>query len=369
MVLTCLRSTVSVRSGGFYPLDLQCPLLTNRTGMSRLTRERRWPCRIERLCWFYLHCYAAFVIRRRTMNTGIWIGSGLLAASLWVVHRGMNAMLAEEGRRSVSPFTEKLLRPPGESLRLKIDEIRESMMDTGIALTLGMVIPAFAALPSWSASPAVNVVIWMAFAAGGYGLAIFQWPKLKRLRKELRDYRLGFDGERYVAAELDLLISRGYRVFHDFIVNWKPGGNATDFNIDHVAVGPEGVFVFETKARRKPLDSGNGGKQYKVSFDGKTLHFPTYSTAEPLEQATRNAKLLLDWLSKTAKPGLFVTPVVVIPGWWVDAGDNRLWSSVQPIKDLADRVPKLAKGRRLSEEEVMLIARRIEEHCRNVEGA
>lgn len=225
-------------------------------------------------------------------------------------------MLAKEKKRSVSPFTEKLLRPPGESLRLKIDEIHMSMMDTGLALAIGLVIPAFAAIPSWCKLPAANLVIWMIIAGGGYGLAAGQWIKLKRLRKELRNHRLGFDGERYVAAELDPLVARGYRVFHDFVVNWRPGGDSTDFNIDHVAVGPDGVFAFETKARRKPLDSENGGsKRFKVRFDGKTLHFPGYPTTEPIEQAKRNATTLQDWLSQTTKSGFVVRPIVVIPGW------------------------------------------------------
>ena len=137
------------------------------------------------------------------MNTGIWIGGGLMMTALWVLHHGMNAMFAEEKNRSASPFTEKLLRPPGESLRLKIDEIRMSIMDTGLALAIGLVIPAFAAMPTWNNSWTVNVVIWTVFAGGGYGLAIGQWRKLRRLRKLLRNHRLGFDGERYVAAELE----------------------------------------------------------------------------------------------------------------------------------------------------------------------
>lgn len=304
------------------------------------------------------------------MNIGIWIGGGLMVTALWALHHGMNAMLAEEKRRSASPFTEKLLRPPGESLRLKIEEIRMSMMDTGMVLAIGLVIPAFAAMPTWNNSWIVRIMNWMVFAGAGYGMAIGQWRKLKRLRNDLRSYQLGFDGERYVAAELDPLIARGYRVFHDFVVNWKPGGDASDFNIDHVAVGPDGVFVFETKARRKPLDSANGGKkQYKVRFDGKTLHFPEYATAEPIEQAKRNAKTLQDWLSQTTIPGLVVRPVVVIPGWWIETEDDRARSGVQRAKGLADRVPALARGRRLSNDEIKQIAGRMEAHCRNVEGA
>lgn len=159
-------------------------------------------------------------------------------------------------------------------------------------------------------------------------------------------------------------------MFHDFVVDWKPGGEATDVNIDHIAVGPDGIFAFETKVRRKPLDQGKGGeKQYKVGFDGKKLHFPGYSTAGPIDQAKSNARTLQDWLNGTVASPVSVRPVVVIPGWWLEVGDDWLRSGVQRAKGLADRVPGLGRGRRLTAEEVRQIAGRLEAHCRNVEGA
>lgn len=81
------------------------------------------------------------------------------------------------------------------------------------------------------------------------GLSIFNtytyWKRLRKLRTEIRNHRLGYDGERYVAAELNGLMRVGWRVYHDFIVDDKPGGEGTNFNIDHVAVCERGVFVFD----------------------------------------------------------------------------------------------------------------------------
>lgn len=121
-------------------------------------------------------------------------------------------MFAEEKARSRSPFKEKLLRPAGESLRLKIEEIRDEFMETGFVL------------------------------AACYGAAFRQWKKLKTLTNDLRNYRLGFDGERYVAEKLGALTELGYRVFHDFICDMKPGGDATDFNFDHIVIGTNGIY-------------------------------------------------------------------------------------------------------------------------------
>ena len=89
-------------------------------------------------------------------------------------------------------------------------------------------------------------------------------------------------------------------------------------NIDHVVVGPPGVFAIETKYRRKLSKEKEG---YIVDYDGRMLHFGRKKTVKPLEQARRQAQELEKLISK-----LFavkrVVPVVVFPGWFVK-GDNK----------------------------------------------
>jgi hypothetical protein len=65
-----------------------------------------------------------------------------------------------------------------------------------------------------------------------------------RLEDQMRTWRFGMRGEQAVAEALTdrSLAAAGYVAFHDL-----PGDGK--WNIDHVVVGPAGVFVLETKAR------------------------------------------------------------------------------------------------------------------------
>jgi hypothetical protein len=56
-----------------------------------------------------------------------------------------------------------------------------------------------------------------------------------------RAWRVGAQGERWVAEHLDKLVKRGWTVVHDVSVGER------DANIDHVVVGPGGVFTVNTK--------------------------------------------------------------------------------------------------------------------------
>src|ERR1051326_331627 len=66
-----------------------------------------------------------------------------------------------------------------------------------------------------------------------------------RLFPIARRFNRGERGERHVADVLEELRSNGYRPIHDIV--------GDGFNVDHVLVGPRGVFAIETKYR-----SGNG---------------------------------------------------------------------------------------------------------------
>ena len=72
---------------------------------------------------------------------------------------------------------------------------------------------------------------------GGALLAVFGDPQ------HTRAWDNGADGERAVARRLDALIDRGVIALHDRRV---PGSSA---NIDHIAVGPSGIYVMDAKYR------------------------------------------------------------------------------------------------------------------------
>jgi len=288
--------------------------------------------------------------------------------------RAINKMLKKEREFTRSPFSEKLLRPPGESLRIKIDGIRDEIHDLSVTFILSILSPGIICL-SVSHLPVVHVIILIVIACCISSFFLRRtWKKLTILRNDLINYRLGFDGERCVAAELAPLATKGYHIFHDFVYDMRPGGDETNFNIDHIAVGPEGVFAIETKAKRKLTKSPvNELQPHEITVEGTsventTLRFPDGSTDnKPIAQAIRQAESLQRWLSKSGIT-LEVRPLVVFPGWLIKSPH---WKNlgVQSAKNIASRLPDLGRGRRLSTQEVQQIAARLEDKCRNLEGA
>jgi hypothetical protein len=68
------------------------------------------------------------------------------------------------------------------------------------------------------------------------------WRLRFRPSEQARSWRRGAYGERRTARLLDRLTRDGYVVFHDLAV---PGN--TSANVDHLVIGPSGVFVIDSK--------------------------------------------------------------------------------------------------------------------------
>ncbi len=190
------------------------------------------------------------------------------------------------------------------------------------------------------------------------------------LRSRLRNYRLGFDAGRYVAEKLGGLTELGYRVFHDFVFDMKPGGDATNFNFDHIVIGTNGIFLLETKGIRQPNGQmPNEQESHKVIANGDVLEFPTgIKSRKQIAQAKRNAADLSKWLTGMASTPIPVHPLLILPGWFVD--DNRTSCvSVLNGKSLVKVIPKLGRKDAWTAEDVRTFSDRVEANCRNVEGA
>lgn len=90
--------------------------------------------------------------------------------------------------------------------------------------------------------------------------------KAERLLKRAERFEQGADGEEATAEVLGELSSSGWRVFHD--VQW-PGRERA--NIDHVLVGPPGVFVVDTKAWSGRIEVGPGSLRVAGQRRTRTL--------------------------------------------------------------------------------------------------
>jgi hypothetical protein len=83
--------------------------------------------------------------------------------------------------------------------------------------------------------------------------ALVGWRLRFRPSEQARTWQRGAAGERRTARLLDRLVRDGYVVFHDLAV---PGSPA---NVDHVVLGPSGVFVIDSKQWSGSVHQGADG--------------------------------------------------------------------------------------------------------------
>jgi len=270
-----------------------------------------------------------------------------------------------QSRKTRLPFGAefKLLRGPGETqLRLarKYDEdaVPWLVWASVVPVTVGMLLLL---VTTWL--PADLQVAGLAIAVLAFVAALFLTARwfVGKARESGNRY-LGYFGERIVAEHLEPLKAQGWRIFHDV-----PGtANGHAFNVDHVAVGTAGAFVIETKTRRKG-GARPGFDDHKVFFDGRSLVWPWGEDNHGLEQAERNAVWLADTLKAELGERVHVTPVLTLPGWWVEmkpSRDSRMCRVTNPkVLDrfLPAGAPVLGQG------QIDAIAAKLEARCRDVE--
>jgi hypothetical protein len=267
-------------------------------------------------------------------------------------------------RRPKLPFKpdrDKLLRGPGESLQQRIQLMDENQIYLLVGLMalpiLGGAGLLLAMQSAQVASPGVRMGLALLFSLGLVVGGSFYLAK-EAIRRG--NHHLGWFGERMTAEELESLRQFGWRIFHDV-----PGENGRiEFNIDHVVVGPGGIFAIETKMRRKG-NARPGRKDHEVFYDGSELSWPWAEDTYGLKQAADNAQWLRDWLSLMTGERLEVQPILVFPCWYVVPPNARHPVSVVHTSYLPGFVS--APGEVLTPKQIDLFARQLESRCRDVE--
>ena len=284
----------------------------------------------------------------------LFIGS--IAALLW---------WQQQRRKTRLPFSEevKLLRAPGETQLRRVrqfdeDAIRWMALAAGVPATVAvLLLIGVAQLPKDLQTGGAALTL-IAFLASFYVAA--RWFAEKT--RERGDRYLGYFGERLVAEHLEPLKLQGWRIFHDV----PASANGRRFNLDHVAVGPPGVIVVETKTRRKG-GARPGFDDYKVYFDGHSLVWPWGEDNHGLEQAERSGVWLAETLKAELGEAVPVTPYLTLPGWWVEnkpSRDSRLCQVVN-AKGLAKFLPVGAAI--FDARQIEAVAAKLEARCRDVE--
>ncbi len=135
---------------------------------------------------------------------------------------------------------------------------------------------------------------WGSLAASGVAL-VFMGAYLQR-PQTLDAWRIGAEGERKTARYLDGLPDAGFIVLHDRKV---PGYGG---NLDHVAIGPTGVWAIETK-----------NVAGKVEIDGDSLRIKGYRQDKMVDQVYREAAAVQVAVGESlTRLGLTVTPVICL---------------------------------------------------------
>jgi Nuclease-related domain len=139
---------------------------------------------------------------------------------------------------------------------------------------------------------------------------------------EAQAWRRGADGERYLARLLDPLAKQGWGVEHDLPVR---GAKA---NLNHVVIGPPGIFAIDVRHYRGRLRLSHDG----LLWHGRTFLLPTLS-------ATRSkADRLQD---RIGAPDIAVVPIVAVLGGMVPGG---LVTSMGVTVVSARRLPSLLRS-------------------------
>jgi Nuclease-related domain len=151
---------------------------------------------------------------------------------------------------------------------------------------------------------------WLAGLAAAAGAA---WGLRFRASQPTRAWRDGARGERATARRLRRLERHGYVVLHDLQV---PSSHA---NLDHLAIGPAGVFVIDSKRYSGRLSLGPDGMlwygRYPLAQQLATAVWAALRVAEALQLPPEVpvVPLLVIYRARVPWGGLTVAGVQVIP--------------------------------------------------------
>jgi Nuclease-related domain len=252
--------------------------------------------------------------------------------------------LAASGRMaSTSP---EVRRMPGQSIRDRKEQLTDNWL---VPLYCTCVFTWL--LWGWEVvkarthqPPHPNLLLCIAIIVTGGAVISFG-----RLFRRYRNLNRGERGEIKVAEVLDELRAIGYRPIHSL----KRDG----FDIDHVVVGPAGVFAIETKFR-----SGSGEIEFR---NGEGLFVGGYPEEKDcLKQARGNAREVNRLIKEHCGKFHWVTPLVVFVGDWKIKNrwlitDARVLTPDRLRGYFDEQQPELTRS------EIKLIASHLERSARN----
>ena len=264
----------------------------------------------------------------------------------WVVLKFYNKKI--KGKKS--PLNIELLRSPGDSIQEQINDINDEiilnllLMPIIPVLIYPLILSSFVQSSNKTSTYMISIYISIILIA-----TFYFGKKVYELLNKRNKLRVGLECEKAIGQSLSKLYKYGFNIYHDL--------QAGDFNIDHVAVGPNGIYSIETKGRSKSIIAKNNN--WKVDFDGRRLIFPGWTEAKPIEQAINQANWLKKFIQKSTGGEINVTPVLALPGWFINRKEK---SSILTIN--GKNIEFIAKRERLlTDKQIQSISFQLKKLC------
>ena len=202
-----------------------------------------------------------------------------------------------------SPLKDKPLRYAGQSLQEQIDD---KVVDV-LYWFLVPIVSLILAIADWmrylnpqQPTRPIPITIITIFLIG-WGIY-----KFFNARKEINRLRMARDGEKLVAEGLQEMIKQGATVLNDI--------QGENFNLDHVVVSKNGIFLIETKTYSKPIK-----KETKITSDNKNVYVDGIAIERnPIKQVKALTGWLQNLLKESTGKSFKIRPVILFPGWYTD---------------------------------------------------
>lgn len=207
-----------------------------------------------------------------------------------------------------------LLREPAQSLRRRLDVVNHRM--TGAAIGASLALFLWTALYPRAITAVEGIQDTVIFVAAGVIALGWFARELVQLWPERVGLLRAIDAQTRTGQSLNLLMRQKYWVFHDVHIGHH--------RINHLVIGPRGVFCIDTMWRRVQGRLSWRGRQpppkAQAVFDGGCLRFPHWDEADTFEEVEMQAEWLGGWLPDRAgerEENVPTYAAIALPGWQV----------------------------------------------------